>query len=114
MPQAAYEHELSSPPSFCKHKTDRAKHITFICEMYDEMNIDTSSKYTSSSEFEFLSTTDPSVDGLSEREVKKRTDPYLIAPITAPEAQLDEVQKFWGATARTTLGKLSQEFDVFL
>ena len=43
------------------------------------MNIDTSSEYTSSSEFEFLSSTDPSEPDLSEREVKKRTDPALLA-----------------------------------
>ena len=57
------------------------------------MNKDTSSKYTSSSGFEFLSSTDPSVDGLPERERKKRTDSNLMAPIPAPEAQLEEVQK---------------------
>ena len=34
-----------------------------------------------------------------------------MVPFTGPEAQLDEVQKLWVATARTTLGKLLQEFD---
>ena len=44
------------------------------------MNIDTGSKYTSSSEFEFLSPTD-----LPQREVKKRTDPDLMAPLPYSE-----------------------------
>ena len=34
-----------------------------------------------------------------------------MAPIPGPEAQLDEVQKLRGATARTTLGKLLYGFD---
>ena len=75
------------------------------------MNIDTSSEYNSSSEFEFLSSTDPSEPDLSERKVTKRTDPALVAPIPGPEAQLDEVHNLWGSTARDTLEKLLSEFD---
>ena len=77
------------------------------------MNTDTSFEYTSSSEFEFLSSTDPSERGLSEREVKKRTNPALLAPIPAFLAQLDEVRNLWGSTARDTLEKLLSEFDDF-
>ena len=70
-PQSAYKHEPSSPPSTCKHETDCTNHVDFVCKIYGELNIDTSSNYTSSSEFEFLSSTDPSVDGPSERQIKK-------------------------------------------
>ena len=69
IPQPVYEDEPYLSPSICKHETDRTKKINFICKVYDEMNIDTK-KNTSSSEFEFLSSADPFVDGLSEREVK--------------------------------------------
>ena len=109
IPQSAYEHEPSTPPSICKNETDHTKHVEFVCKIYDEMDIDTSPKYTSSSEFEFLSSSDPSVDGLSEGGIKERTDPDLMVPIPGPEVQLDEVQKLWGTTARTTLEKLLHE-----
>ena len=58
-----------------------------------------------------MSSTDPSELGLSEREIKKRTDPALIAPIPGPEAQLDEVRNLWGPAASDTLDKLLKEFD---
>ena len=77
------------------------------------MNVDTSSKYTSSSESEFLSAIDPSEHGLSEPEVKKRTDLALLAPIPGPEAQLDKVRNLWGSTARDTLEKLFSKFGYF-
>ena len=64
-----------------------------------------------SSEFEFLSSTDPSEEGLSEREVRKRTDPDLLAPIPGPESQLEEVQKLWEQTARDSLDNILTEFD---
>ena len=60
-----------------------------------------------------MSSTDPFEDGLSEREVKQRTDSNLRAPIPGPEAQLDEIQKEWGAIARTSLDKLAHDFDDF-
>ena len=47
------------------------------------MNIDTSSEYSSPSEFEILSSTDPSVLGLSERDIRKRTYPALLTSIPA-------------------------------
>ena len=49
----------------------------FVYKVYSEMNLSTASELTSSSEFEFLSSTDPSEAGLSEREIRKRTDPDL-------------------------------------
>ena len=50
IPQSADENGPSSPPSTCEHETDRTEHNSFICKVYDEMNIDTTSKYSSSSE----------------------------------------------------------------
>ena len=83
----------------------------YVCKIYEQMNLDSSSEYSSSSEFEFLSSTDPSELGLSEREVKKRTDPALMAPMPGSEAQLDEVCGLWGSAASETLSKLLNEFD---
>ena len=39
---------------------------------------------TSSSEFEFLSSTDPTEEGLSDHEKRKRTNPELMALILGP------------------------------
>ena len=47
----------------------------FVYKVNNEINLSTASNLTSSFEFEFLSSTDPSVEGLSEREIRKRTDP---------------------------------------
>ena len=75
------------------------------------MDLNSQSKCSSSSEFEFLSSTDPSEEGLSEREIRTRTDPDLLAPIPGPETQLEEVQKLWGQTARDSLNNILTEFD---
>ena len=65
--------------------------FAFVNKIYEEMNFDTDSQLTSLSEFEFLSSTDPTEEGLSEREVRKRTDPELMVPVQGPESQLKEV-----------------------
>ena len=75
------------------------------------MNLSTASELTSSSEFEFLSATDPGEAGLSEREIRKRTDPDLLAPIPGPDSQLQEVKKLWGASACESLDNILNEFD---
>ena len=75
------------------------------------MNLSTASELTSSSEFEFLSSTDPSEAGLSKREVRKSTDPELMAPIPGPDSQLQEVKNLWGASACESLGNIPNEFD---
>ena len=49
------------------------------------MNIHFSSEYSSSTEVEFLSSTDPSETRLLEREVETRTHPALLAPIPGSE-----------------------------
>ena len=48
------------------------------------MNIYTSSEYSSSSEFEVLSSTDPSEPGLSERNVKKTYRSSTLGPNSRP------------------------------
>ena len=83
----------------------------FVNRIFSEIDLSSQSKFLSSSEFEFLSSTDPSEGGLSEREVRKRTDPDLLAPIPGPESQLEEVQKLWGQTARDSLDNILTEFD---
>ena len=75
------------------------------------MNLSTASELTSSSEFEFLSSTDPSEAGLLEREIRKRADPDLLAPIPGPDSQLQEVKKLWGASACESLDNILNEFD---
>ena len=72
----------------------------FVNRIYSEIDLSSQSKFSSSSEFKFLSSTDPSEEGLSEREVRKRADPDLLAPVPGPESQLEEVQKLWGQAAR--------------
>ena len=83
----------------------------FVYKVYSEMNLSTASELTSSSEFEFLSSTDPSEAGLSEREIRKRTDPGLFAPIPGPDSQLQEVKKLWGSSACESLDNILNEFD---
>ena len=69
-------------------------------------------RLNSSSEFEFLSSTDPSEAGLSEHEIRKRTDPELMAPIPGPDSQLQEVKNLWGASACESLDKIVNEFEL--
>ena len=75
------------------------------------MNCDTDSQLTSSSEFEFLSSTDPTEEGLSEREVRKRTDPELMAPVQGPESQPKAVQNLLGPKASASLENILTEID---
>ena len=75
------------------------------------MNLSTESELTTSSEFEFLSSTDPSEAGLSERKIRKRTDLELIAPIPGPNSQIKEFKDLWGASACESLGNILREFD---
>ena len=98
------------PQVASEQQTENQSTANFVCKVDGPMKLDTASDYSSSSEFEFLLSTDPS-DGLSEHEKRKRTGPALLAPIPDPEAQFDEVQNLWGSTARDTLDKLLQEFD---
>ena len=94
------------------HKTEADNsRATFVYKVYSEMNLSTASELTSSSEFEFLSSTDPSEAELSEREIRKRTDPDLLAPIPGPDSQLQEVKKLWGASACESLDNILNEFD---
>ena len=83
----------------------------FVNRIYSEIDLRSQSKISSSSEFEFLSLTDPSEEGLSEHEVRKSTDPDQLAPIPGPESQLKGVQKLCGQTARDSLNNTLTEFD---
>ena len=86
-------------------------HLLFVIRVYEKMNYSIDSQFTSSSEFEFLSSTEPTEAGLSDREIRKRTDPELVAPIPGSESQLKEVQDLWGPAARTALESILTEFD---
>ena len=85
--------------------------FAFVNKINEKMNYDTKSKLPSFSEIEFLSSTDPTEEGLSEREVRKRTDPELMAPVQGPESQLKEVQNLWGLKASASLENTLTEFD---
>ena len=85
--------------------------IDFVHKVSEEINLSTDSQLTSSSEFEFLSCTDPTEAGLSDSEIRKRTDPELMAPIPAPESQLQEVKDLWGPEASTWLENILTEID---
>ena len=68
----------------------------FVCKVFEQMNFDSSFEYSSSSEFEFLFSTDPSELGLSFCEIKKRTDPALMVPIPRPEGTTRRITRFIG------------------
>ena len=59
--------------------------FAFVNKISEEMNYNTDSQLTSS-EFEFLSSADPTEEGLSDCEIRKRTDSELMAPIQGPES----------------------------
>ena len=93
-----------------KTEADESR-ANFVHKIYTELNLSTESELTSSSEFELLSSTDPSEEGLSEREIRKRTDPELMAPVPGPDSQLQKVKDLWGASASESLGNILQVFD---
>ena len=68
-------------------------HVDSVIEVNEKIILSTDSQLTSSSEFEFLSSTDPTEEGFSDREKRKRTDSELMAPIPGPESQLQEVKE---------------------
>ena len=69
------------------------------------------SELPSASEFEFLSLTDPSETGLSDRDERKRIDPDLMAQIPGLEYQLQEVKYLWSAAAGESLKTILLELD---
>ena len=68
----------------------------FVYKVYDQMNLDTSSEYSSSSEFDFLSSTDPSELGLSEREIKKTHRPGANGSDPGPGSTTRRSARFVG------------------
>ena len=107
----AVPQNLGSSTTTSKGTNSDNGRANFVRKVYSEMNLSTASELTSSSEFEILSSTDPSESGLSEREIRKRTDPELMAPIPGPDSQLQEVKDLWGASACESLGRILNEFD---
>ena len=107
----AVPQNLEPPTKASKETEADNSRANFVYKVYSEMNLSTASELTSSSQFEFLSSTDPSEAGLSEREVRKRTDLELMAPIPGPDSQLQEVKNLWGASACESLGNILNEFD---
>ena len=103
---------LTTNPGSAIPKTEVDEdHIVFVHKIFEEIKISTDSQLTSSSEFEILSSTDPTEEGLSDREIRKRTDPELMAPIPGAESQLQEVKELWGPEASTSLENILTEFD---
>ena len=74
--QAIPQHKLDNPKTEVKND-----HLSSVKKVYEKMNHSTDFQLTSSSEFEYLSSTEPTEAGLSDREIRKRTDPELMAPI---------------------------------
>ena len=107
----AVPQKLDAPTKTSKETEADNGCSNFVYKVYSEMNLSTASELTSSSEFEFLSSTDPSEAGLSEREIRKHTDPELMAQIPGPESQLQEVKNLWGARACESSDKVLNEFD---
>ena len=102
--------QQSAPKPALRTQVDNDQ-LAFVNKIYEEMIYDTDSQLSSSSEFEFLSSAHPTEEGLSEREVRKRTDPELMAPVQGPESQLKEVQNLWGLKASASLENNLAEFD---
>ena len=102
--------QQSAPKPALRTQVDNDQ-FAFVNKIYEEMNYDTDSQLTSSSEVELLSSTDPTEESLSEREVRGRTDPELMAPVQGPESQLKEVQNLWCPKACASLENILTEFD---
>ena len=92
-------------------QTEADKCANHVYKVYESVSLSTDSELSSSSEYEFLSSTDPSEEGLSEREIRKRAEPELLAPIPGPESQLQEVRNLWGVSACESLENVLIEFD---
>ena len=86
-----------------KTEVKNARMDSSVCNVYEAMNLSTESQLTSSSEIEFLSSTDPTEEGLSDCEKRKRTGPELMAPISGPESQVQEVKYLWVSEASASL-----------
>ena len=95
----AIPQELENVSKTSKKTEADESRAKFVHKIYTEMNLSTESELTSSSDFEFLSSSDPREVWLSGREIRKRTDPELMAPIPGPDSQLNKVKDLWGADA---------------
>ena len=97
--QAILQRTLEQQPTKTEVNNNQ---FPFVPKSYEKMNYSTDSQLTSSSEFEFLSSTDPTEAGLSDCGVRRRTDPELMALVPGPESQLKKVQDLWGPAACTS------------
>ena len=85
-----------------KPKVDN-DHVDFFNKDFENNNLSTDSQLTSSSEFEFLSSTDTTEVGLSDQ---KNGNAQISSKwlISGPESRLQEVKKLW-ALKRTPLSR---------
>ena len=68
----AVPQQVDSP----RPKTEVDKdYADFVVKIYEKLFLNTESRLTSSSEFVILSLADPTEEGFSDREKRKRTDP---------------------------------------
>ena len=86
----------------------------FVNRIFSGIDLSSQSKFSSSSEFEFefQSSTEPSEEGMSERDLRNRIDPDPLGPIPGHKSQLEDVQKLWGQFVRDSLNNIPNEFDV--
>ena len=84
--------EVDGIPEKSKKTEANKGRANFVYKMYNQMNLSTESELTFSSEFTSSSSTDPS-------EIRRHTDSELMAPISGPDFQLQEIKDLWGASA---------------
>ena len=83
-----------------------------VNRIHKDIDLDTSSEYSSCAQ-NFLSSTEPSVIGLSENEKRKCTNPQLLKAIPGPD--LSSVLSLWGEEARDKLEVILTEYeDLFM
>ena len=102
---------LNSVP--LQNKGDDSKlSVEFVNQVHKDIDMDTSSEYSSFAQ-NFLSSTDPSEVDCSESEKPKRTDPQLLIAIPGPD--LSSVFSSWGEEARDKLETILNEYeDLFM
>ena len=99
--QEIVENTHSKPQEILEFKMTKQKEVSFSFDVPLILN----------ERIQQSNNPDPSETGLSEREIRKRTDPELMAPIPGPDSQLQEVKDLWGTSACESLGKILNEFD---
>ena len=94
-----------------KKKSEELKlSIEFVKRVHSDSNLDTSSEFSSVAQ-NFLSSTEMSEVGLSEREIKRRTYPQSLEAKAGPD--LSSVLSSWGEGARDKLQDILNEYEEF-